>query len=84
MVEVTFSTPIPTSPGAHMAPCNVGNRSFFPGVEQLVCGSDQPSRNEIIERVELYLYSPSWLLWSVIVCILPYSYMGRVMLKVIP
>ena len=47
--------------------------SSFPGVRQLVHGTDHrpPSSTEVKERAELYLYSPSRLLWPVLVWTLP-------------
>jgi hypothetical protein len=55
-----FSAPIQTGLGAHPASYTMGTGSF------LGCGVDHlpPSRAEVKERVELYLFSlsgPSWL-----------------------
>ena len=45
-----------------------GHQVSFPGVKRLGCDVDHPppSRVEVKERVELYLYSPSGPLWPVI------------------
>jgi hypothetical protein len=45
----------------------------FPQVKWLECGvfHPPPSSAEVKESVELYLYSPSVLLWQVIGCTLP-------------
>jgi len=62
-----FSAPVQTGPGAHPASCKMGTGSF-PGR-----GIDHPppSRAEVKERVELYLYSPSGPSWPVlcVVCV---------------
>jgi len=64
---VRFSAPVQTSPGAHPASYRMGTGSF-PGVKQLGHGVDHPppSRAEVKERVELYLYSPSGSSWSIL------------------
>jgi len=53
-VGARFSAPVQTGPGAHPASFTMGNGSF-PGVE----AADPPplSNAEVLERVELYLYS---------------------------
>jgi len=62
-----FSTPIQTSPGARPASYTMGTRSF-PGIKRPGCGVDHPSCSsaKIIERVELYFYSPSGPSWPVL------------------
>ena len=62
-----FSAPIETGPGAHPASYKMGTRSF-PGVKWPGCGVGHPptSSAEVKERAELYLYSPSGLLWPVV------------------
>jgi hypothetical protein len=66
-VEMRFSSPVQTGPGAHPASYTMGTGSF-PGVERPGRGVDHPppSRAEVKERVELYLYSPSGPSWPVI------------------
>jgi len=61
------SAPIQTGPGVHPAFYTVGTSSF-PGVKQPVHGTDNPppSTTEGKETAELYLYSPSGLLWPVL------------------
>jgi len=63
MVATSFA-PVQTSPGAHPASYTMGTKSFL-GVKQLGRGIDHPppTRAEVKEKVELYLYStsgPSW------------------------
>ena len=62
-----FSAPIQTSPGAHPASYTMGTGSF-PGVKQPGRGADHPppSSTEVIERVELDLYSTSGPSWPVV------------------
>jgi hypothetical protein len=62
-----FSAPVQTGPGAHPASYTMGTGSF-PGVKWPGRGVDHPppSSAEVKERVELYLYSTSGLLWPVI------------------
>jgi hypothetical protein len=52
--------PVQTGPGTHPVSCTMGTGSF-PGVKRPGCVVDHPppSRTEVKERVELYLYSPS-------------------------
>jgi len=54
-----FSAPVQTGSGAHPASHTMGTGSF-PGVRRTRRGVDYPppSRAEVKERVELYLYSP--------------------------
>jgi len=54
-----FSAPVQTGPGAHPASYTMGTGSF-PGVKQPGRGVDHPppSRAEVKERVELYLFPP--------------------------
>jgi len=61
-----FSATVQTSLGAHSASCKVCTGSFL-GVKQLRHGVDHPppSSTKLKERVQLYLYSPSWPLWLV-------------------
>ena len=63
-VGARFPAPIQTGLGAHPTSCTMGTGSF-PAVKRLGRGVDHPppSRGEVKERVELYLYShsgPSW------------------------
>ena len=57
-VEVRFSAPVQTGPGAHPASYTMGTGSF-PGVKRPGRGVDHPSPSsaEVKERVELYIYS---------------------------
>jgi hypothetical protein len=66
-VEAKFSTPNQTSPGTHPDSYTMGTQSFL-GVKWPGCGVDHPPHfsAEVIERVELYLYSPSGPLWPVL------------------
>jgi len=59
-------------PGAHPASYTMGTRSF-PGVKQPGCSVDQPPlpSMEVKERVEIYIYSPSWPSWPVLGWTLP-------------
>ena len=61
-----FSAPVQTDPGAHTASCTMGTGSLFPGVKRTRRGVNYPfsSIAEVKERVELYIYSPSELSWS--------------------
>jgi len=67
-VGARFSTPIQTGPEAHLVYYVMGTGSF-PGVKWLGRGFDHspPSSAKVQERIELYLYSTSGPLWSVIV-----------------
>jgi len=66
-VGARFSAPVHTSPGAHPASYTIGTGSHSRGVKQLGRGDHPPlSSVEVKERVELYLYSPSELMWLVI------------------
>jgi hypothetical protein len=56
-----FSAPFLAGPGAHPASCRMGTVAF-PGVKRPGRGVNHPSRSsadDVKERVELYLYSPS-------------------------
>jgi hypothetical protein len=61
------SAPIQTSTEAHSATYTMGTGSFL-GVKRPGHGVDHPppSRAEVKERVELYLYFPSGTLWPVL------------------
>jgi hypothetical protein len=67
-----FSAPLQTGPGAHPSSYKIGTGSF-PGVIWTGRGVDHPppSSAEVKERVDLYLYSPSGLSWSVLGWTLP-------------
>jgi len=56
-----FSTTVQTAAGAHLASYTMGTGSF-PGVERPVRGANHqlPSRAEVKEKVELYLYFSLW------------------------
>ena len=56
-----FSAPVQTGPGAYPASYKMGT-GFFQRVKRPGRGVDHPppSRAEVKERVELYLYFPSW------------------------
>jgi len=62
-----ISAPIQTAPGAHPASYTMGTGSF-PGVKRSGDSVDHPppSSTEVIERVELYLYSTSGPSWPVV------------------
>ena len=62
-----FSTPVHTDPGAHPASYTMGIESF-PEVKRPKRGVEHPppSNAEVIERVDLYLYSPSEPSWPVL------------------
>jgi len=62
-----FSAPVQTGPGAHPASYKMGTGSS-PGVKRpgRCVGHPPPSSTEVKERVELYLYSLSGHLWSVL------------------
>jgi hypothetical protein len=65
--EAKFSAPLQTGLGAHTASYTMGTGSF-PRVKRLRRGivHPSPSRAEVKERVNLYLYSPSGPSWSVL------------------
>ena len=65
-VGARFSAPVQTGPGAHPASYTMGIESF-PGVKRPGRGVDHPfpSRVEVKERVDLYIYSPSGPSWPV-------------------
>ena len=62
-----FSAPVQTCPGAHPASCTMHTGSLSRGVKRPGRGVDHvpPSRNEVKERKELYIYSP---LWTFVTC----------------
>jgi hypothetical protein len=66
-VWVRFSAPVQTCPGAHPASYTMDTGSF-PGVKRPGRGLTihPPSSAEVIERVEVYLYSASGSSWPVI------------------
>ena len=65
-VRARFSTPVQTGPEAHPASYTMGTGSF-PGVKWPGHDTDHPPHSvEVKERVGLYLYSPSGLLWPVL------------------
>jgi hypothetical protein len=68
LVEARFSATVQTGPIAHPASYTMSTRSF-PRVRWPRCGVDHPplSMEEVKERVELYLYSPSLPSWPVLV-----------------
>jgi hypothetical protein len=74
-VGARFSAPVQTGPGAYTASYAMGTRSFL-GVKHPGHDVDHPppSSNEVKERVELYIYSPSGPLWRVLGWTLPYFY----------
>jgi hypothetical protein len=61
-VGARFSAPVQIGPGVHPAWVS------FQGIKQPAHGVDHPppTSTEVKERVELYLYSPSGLSWSVL------------------
>ena len=58
--EARFSAPVQTGPGVHLASYKEGTGSFL-GVKRPGRGLDHPfpSSAEVIDKVELYLYSTS-------------------------
>jgi len=77
-MEVRFSAPLQTCPGAHIASCKMGAGSF-PGVKRLGRGIDHPppppqSSAEAKERVELYLCSVSRPSLPVLALTLPFYF----------
>jgi hypothetical protein len=66
-LKARFSAPVQTGPGAHPASYTMGTGSF-PGIKRQERGVNHPSpsRTEVKETVEIYLYSLSGLSWSVI------------------
>jgi hypothetical protein len=62
-----FSAPVQTSHGAHLVSYTMGTGSF-PVVQRPGRGVDHPppSSAEVKEMVELYLYAPSGLSWSLL------------------
>ena len=75
-MEVIFSTPVQTGPGAHPASYRMGTESSS-GIKQLGSGVDHSSLSsaEVTERVELYLYSPSRPSWLVLGKLYLYLYL---------
>ena len=55
-----FSAPVEAEPGVDPAPCTMGTRSLFPGVNRPERGVDHPppSSTEVKRRVDLYLSPP--------------------------
>jgi hypothetical protein len=66
-VWARFSAPVQTGPAADPASYTLDTRSF-PGVKWTGRGVDHPppSRAEVKERLELYVYSPSGPSWPVL------------------
>jgi len=66
-VWARFSASVQTGPGAHPASYTVDTESF-PEVKWTGRGLDHlpPSRAEVEERVELYIYSPFGPSWSLL------------------
>ena len=67
-VDARLSAPVRTGTGAHPA--------LFPGgkaARVVAFNYPPPSRDEVKERVELYLYSPCWSSWSVLGWSLPFT-----------
>jgi hypothetical protein len=66
-VEARFSAPVQSGPGAYPASYTMDTGSL-PGVKRQGRGVEHAplSSAEVKERVELYLYSPSGLLWPVL------------------
>jgi hypothetical protein len=62
-----FPAPVQTGPRAHPASNKMGTGSL-PGLKRSGRGVDHPtsSSTEVKERIELYLYSPSWPSWPVV------------------
>jgi hypothetical protein len=60
-----FSAPVHTGPGAHPASYTMGTGFFPPGVKWpgRSVNHPPPSKAEVKETVELYLFSPSGLSW---------------------
>ena len=66
LVGARFSTSVQTGPGAHTASYTIGTGSSS-GVKRPGRGVDHiPSSAEVMERVELYLYSHSGHSWPVL------------------
>jgi hypothetical protein len=65
--EDSFSAPIQTGPGAHPASCTMSTASS-PGIKRPKRGVDRPSpsRAEVKERVDLYLYTPFGSSWTIL------------------
>jgi len=70
---VRFSAPVPTGIGAHLTSYRIGTGSLSRGVKRPVRGVDHQHRSsaEVKERVDLYLYSSSGLLWLLLGRTLP-------------
>jgi len=66
-VGAGYSSLVQTGPGAHPASYTIGTESS-PGIKRSELGLDHPSASsdEVKERVELYIYSPSGPSWLVI------------------
>jgi hypothetical protein len=68
-VAARYSAPVQTGLGVHTACCTMGNWVKRPGRG---VNHPQPSRAEVQERVELYLYSPPGPSWPVLGRPLPF------------
>ena len=66
-VGASFSAPVQTGPGAYPASCTMSTR-FFPEVKRTGYGADHSPHlsAEVLNRVQLYLYSPFGPSWPVI------------------
>jgi len=66
-VGARFSTPVYNGSEAHLASYKMGT-GYFPGVKRPERGVDHPTppSDEVKERVELNLYSPSGPSWPVL------------------
>jgi hypothetical protein len=74
-VGARFSPPVETGPGGSPSLLYHGYQVFFPGVKRPSRGVYQSprSRDEVKERVELHVYSPSGSSWPVIGRTSPYT-----------
>jgi hypothetical protein len=71
-----ISAPVQNGPGAYPASYTVGTGSFT-GLKRPRPGVDHPpSRTEVKERVELYIYSSFGPSWAVLECTLLYTATG--------
>ena len=74
-VEERFSAPVQTGPGTHSASCTMGTGPF-PGGKTAGAWRWPPPSTKVKEKLELYLYSPSGLLWPVLGWNLPFYLLG--------